>query len=367
VSELISRDQFAVLQAKKELALLPVLAQQVQDAMAFSPALAKFYSTMGPDPSAYASISDIPPIPVAMFKKFDLKTCPDEEITRVLQSSATTTGTPSRIAINKDTSFRQAKALTSILKGFIGGNRRPMLVIDTENVNKADADTLSARGAAIRGISQFGKTIVYAMDEVDGELFLNADRVAQFQQDHAGEEILVSGFTFIIWTRFVTQATDAGLSLSFAGAKIVHSGGWKKLTAQAVTKEIFSKGVSAIFDVAPENVIDFYGMVEQLGVVFLDCEAGHKHAPDFADIIIRDPYTMEENGPGQSGLIEILNVIPTSYPGQAIITEDIGEIVGIDDCPCGRKGKYFEFRTRVERAETRGCGDTFAERRQDTS
>jgi hypothetical protein len=106
-------------------------------------------------------------------------------------------------------------------------------------------------------------------------------------------------------------------------------------------------------------------MVEQLGVLFLDCPSGYKHAPDFADVIMRDPYTMEEVPVGTPGLIQVISALGTSYPSQAILTEDVGEIVGIDDCPCGRKGKYFVFRSRVEKAEIRGCGDTFAERRGD--
>ncbi len=38
--------------------------------------------------------------------------------------------------------------------------------------------------------------------------------------------------------------------------------------------------------------------------------------------------------------------------------------MGVDDCPCGRKGKYFRFTSRIERAEIRGCGDTFAQSRE---
>ncbi len=365
MNDLIAQEQFKILQAEKEKALLPVLAQQIKDNIAFSPQLKKFYTSLGKDPSTYASVADIPPIPVSMFKKFPLKTCPDDQVTRVLNSSATTSGIPSRIYINKETAFRQSKGLIAILKDFIGGSRRPVLVIDTENVNKGDADTLSARGAAIRGISNFGKKLVYVMDEKSGELFLNREKLQGFIDEFKGQEILVSGFTYIIWTRFVKQVQDAGLKLDFPAMKLVHSGGWKKLAAQAVTKDVFSKTLAGIFHTEPKNIVDFYGMVEQLGVVFLDCEAGHKHAPDFAEIIIRDPYTMKEQPPGKPGLIEIASIIPSSYPGQAIITEDVGEIVGVDDCPCGRKGKYFVFKSRVERAETRGCGDTFAERRKD--
>ena len=103
-------------------------------------------------------------------------------------------------------------------------------------------------------------------------------------------------------------------------------------------------------------------MVEQLGVVFIDCKHGNKHVPDFADIIIRDFYSMEEVPIGSEGLIECLSILPSSYPGQALLTEDVGKILGIDSCSCGRKGKYFAFVARAEKAEIRGCGDTFAER-----
>jgi len=104
-------------------------------------------------------------------------------------------------------------------------------------------------------------------------------------------------------------------------------------------------------------------MVEQVGVIFPDCEEGRKHVPDFAEVIIRNPLTMEEERDGDPGLIEIMSILPNSYPGEAILTEDQGRIIGIDDCSCGRKGKSFEFLSRVEKAELRGCGDTFAERR----
>ncbi len=365
MNDLISRAQFKVTQAEKEAILLPVLVAQLREAVAFSPALKKYYSSFHDDIATIAAIRDIPPIPVSMFKQFDLKTCPDDQVVRVLNSSATTTGRPSKIFINKETSFRQSKALVSILKDFVGGARRPVLVIDTENINKAGADTLTARGAAIRGISNFGSKLTYLMDEHDGELFINKERLAGFVKENTGKEILVSGFTYIIWTRFVKQANDLGVKLDFPAMKLVHSGGWKKLASQSVTKDVFSTTLARLFNTKPENIIDFYGMVEQLGIVFLDCEAGFKHAPDFADVVIVDPFSMQECPPGIPGLIEIASTIPSSYPGQAIITEDVGEVIGVDDCPCGRKGKYFVFRARVERAETRGCGDTFAERRKD--
>ena len=40
-----------------------------------------------------------------------------------------------------------------------------------------------------------------------------------------------------------------------------------------------------------------------------------------------------------------------------VLTEDLGEIVGEDDCKCGLKGKYFLVHGRTKKAEIRGCGN----------
>ena len=45
--------------------------------------------------------------------------------------------------------------------------------------------------------------------------------------------------------------------------------------------------------------------------------------------------------------------------GHSLLTEDLGVLLGEDDCPCGRKGKYFKVTGRVPRAEVRGCSDTY--------
>ena len=57
------------------------------------------------------------------------------------------------------------------------------------------------------------------------------------------------------------------------------------------------------------------------------------------------------------GLIQTLSLLPVSYPGQSILTEDIGVIHGIDNCKCGKLGKYFSVLGRVPDSELRGCSD----------
>ena len=61
----------------------------------------------------------------------------------------------------------------------------------------------------------------------------------------------------------------------------------------------------------------------------------------------------------ETGLVQLSSLLPFSYPGHVILSEDTGEIMGEDDCLCGRLGKYFKIYGRVMDAEIRGCSDTY--------
>ena len=92
----------------------------------------------------------------------------------------------------------------------------------------------------------------------------------------------------------------------------------------------------------------------------MECEQGVLHASIYSDVIVRDPVTFSSLGSGRVGLLQLVSLLPTSYPGHSILTEDMGEILGVDDCPCGRKGRYFRVLGRAKNAEVRGCSDVHA-------
>ena len=77
----------------------------------------------------------------------------------------------------------------------------------------------------------------------------------------------------------------------------------------------------------------------------------------FSDILIRDKH-FNVLGNGKKGLIQLFSLLPTSYPGHSILTEDIGEIINEDGCKCGTKGKCFLVHGRAAKSEIRGCSDT---------
>lgn len=107
------------------------------------------------------------------------------------------------------------------------------------------------------------------------------------------------------------------------------------------------------------DIHDYYGMVEQTGSVYMQCECGHLYASIFSDVIMRHMKDFSVCDVGEKGVIQAISVLPESYPGHSILTEDEGILLGEDDCPCGRKGKYFKVIGRIKNAEVRGCSDTY--------
>jgi hypothetical protein len=378
INVLIGNEQYRLSQKEKEDLLVTILMDQVEKSKNSNEHIKSMLNKL--DICKINSEIDVPYIPVQMFKKFDLATVERSEIIRVLKSSSTTGQNPSKVPLDNITASRQTKALSSTLRSYLGKKRRPFLVIDTSSVNQRGMD-LTARGAAIRGLSTFAKNITYVLKEKDNnnELELDMDTLVEFCEKNQGKDIFVFGFTFMIWTKFVEEierrrkdlleknvreknCRDIKEFMNFSSVKIFHSGGWKKLKDKMVSEDYFSKKTAELFNIEPSNIHNFYGMAEQTGVIFIDCEEGKKHVPDFSDIIIRDPLTMEEVNVAETGLIEVLSVLGNSYYSQGLLTEDMGEYCGVDDCPCGRKGKYFVFKKRVEKTEIRGCGDTFADK-----
>lgn len=360
LNDLLQQPAYALPDDEKKQVLLLIIRDQLEGAIKNNHHLASLFSKLHLSPEGIGRLEDVPPIPVQMFKYFDLRTCPEDQIAKVLRSSGTTTGITSRVPLSKNTTMNQVKALKAILKEYLGEKRRIFLVIDHEGINDPILE-FSARTAGVRGLSIYAKKVFYLMREEDGKLVLNLPVIEELLSRYQDEAVYVFGFTYIIWSTFYNQIKEKGIRFNFRDVKIFHSGGWKKLKTGQVSKEYFSDEIARIFGTTRENVLDFYGMAEQTGIIFVDCEYGHKHVPNFAQVIIRDPYTLEPCGNNEVGMIEVMSVLSDSYYCQAVLTEDMGYRVGVDDCPCGRKGVYFRFQSRIEKVEVRGCGDTFRE------
>ena len=259
--------------------------------------------------------------------------------------------------LDSPTARRMTKGTVIIVRDFIGSARRPYLVVDTPDSQGA-ASALGARGAAIQGLQPFASETTYCLSLNDqGELTLDRDKLKEFAKDRQDTELLVYGFTFILWNHLVKPLMAEGICLNLPKARILHSGGWKRLQDQAVEKTVFNEQLARVFGCSPDRIIDFYGMVESVGVIYPDCPEGNKHAPGFGDVIVRDPLTLEPVAAGEDGIVQVCSVLPTSFPGNLLLTEDVAKVIAYDGCPCGRRGISFRFAGRIPKAELRGCGN----------
>lgn len=299
---------------------------------------------------------ELPFLPVRLFKEFELRSVPKEDVVKTMTSSGTTGQQKSKIFLDRSTSANQTKCLTKIVSAFLGNKRVPMLILDTSAV-VTDRRMFSARGAGILGFSMFGSKRCYALNE---EMELDVKGMKTFLDAHKGETIFMFGFTFMIWQHFYKKLKESGYHPDLSNGVLIHGGGWKKLVNEQVSPAEFKQSLNDVCGIPVENVHDYYGMVEQTGSIYMECECGHLHTSVFSDVIIRRPKDFSVADIGEKGLIEVVSVLPESYPGHILLTEDEGYIEGEDDCPCGRKGKYFKILGRIKNAEIRGCSDTYA-------
>ena len=300
-------------------------------------------------------IEKIPYLPVRLFKSQMIKSIPNTEIFKTLTSSGTTGQQLSRIVLDKETSMLQVRALASIITSYLGNKRLPMIIIDTD-VTIKNHSSLNARGAGLIGLSNFGRDHLFALDE---NMNLKTDELLKYVEKYKNESIFIFGFTFMVWQYFYKKLKEINSNLDLSSAILIHSGGWKKLYEESVSNITFKEELYNSFKL--KRIYNFYGMVEQVGSIFMECEEGYLHSPNFAEILIRDFTDWSIQSNGKQGIIQTISVLPKSYPGHSLLTDDLGTIIGIDDCKCGRKGTYFVVNGRIPKVELRGCSDTHAQ------
>ncbi len=352
LDELIQRPQYTVPQPVKEAALLAELTRLGHHHRERCAEYARLAPVMFPDSSEPGSLAELPFLPVALFKERLLSSIPTNETFKVLESSGTTGQTPSRIVLDIETARLQTVALSRVMASVLGADRLPMILVDTPDLIR-DRRQFNARAAGLLGMMNFGRNHVYALDT---ELEPRLPELKEFLRRFGSQPFLIFGFTFLIWTRFYQRLAEAGLDLS--NGILIHSGGWKKLQDQSVSAAAFRAALNQSMRLT--KIYNFYGMIEQVGSVFLEGDDGYLYPPNFADVIVRDPYTYEELPVGETGILEVVSALPRSYPGHCLLTEDLGVVHSVDSSTCGRMGKAFSVLGRIPKAELRGCSDVIA-------
>lgn len=296
-------------------------------------------------------IEDFPMLPVGLFKSNNLISVKKNDIVKKLVSSGTTGNNLSKIYLDKNNAINQTKVLDIIFSKFISKERLPMIIVD-KNPILAERNIFNAKSAAIYGFSIFGKNHLYLLNAKGKIDYVGLNK---FLLKHGKSRFFIFGFTSMIYEQLIKKISTKEKKINFSNGVLLHGGGWKKLEKIKINNVQFKEKLFKRFNI--KKVHNYYGLVEQTGSIFIESpKCGYFHTSIFSDILIRDKnFNILKNN--EKGLIQLISLLPTSYPGHNILTEDIGEILGTDDCKCGLGGKYFIIHGRAKEAEVRGCSD----------
>ena len=344
---------YSLNRADKEKLLSPFLTALSRHHYTHGEPYRKMMDAIGFDIGKDYHYADLMFLPVQLFKMLELRTSQDSEIIKTLTSSGTSGPLKSRIFLDRETAANQTKVLERIVSSFIGTKRMPMIIIDSEDVVN-NRNHLSAGAAAVLGFSLFGSKRLFALNR---KMELNLANLMSFAQEHRKYPVLIFGFTFNVYHHFCKELQKAEGHPDLSNAVLIHGGGWKKLESESVSPVVFRKMLHDVSGI--RRVHDYYGMAEQTGTIHMECEYGHYHTSVYGDVIIRRPRDFSPADPGEEGIIQVLSILPKSYPGHSILTDDTGILLGEDDCACGRLGKYFKITGRIEHAGVKGCSDAY--------
>ena len=284
-----------------------------------------------------------------LFKYHKMQTSISKMEDLVLTSSGTTSKLKSKIYADFETRIGQQKALRKIMvRDIVKQKTRnlPYYVISSEDV----LNQRNAKYAAVKGFSMLSKEISFLLTEqgtINDEIFEKLRRESS--------TVLLFGFTYDVY-RFLKTLDDLPGNLKMSSSRIIllHGGGWKKMEEKSVTNEEFKTFANRILPQV--EVINYYGMIEQPGSIYVECSHGFFHEHEYGTIITRD-NNLEEQENGKDGIVQVISSLPKSYPGHSILTEDVGTIFGEDCCKCGTLGKYFKIRGRLRKTQLKGCSD----------
>ncbi len=282
-------------------------------------------------------------LPVTIFKEIELHSIKKKEIDTIAVSSGTTGNNLSKIYLNKENSINQYRVLNKILSEFLGNKKFDFFFLSEPPIK--DNNEINAKSAGIFGFSSIAKSKTYGIKNNS----IQKEKLDRFLK--IKEKKILFGFTSDIWKFLI----ESDFKYKFNNTILIHGGGWKKLENKKISSVKFDKILKNKFKFS--KIINYYGMIEQTGSIFLECHKCKNFITSiYSDIIIRDEnFNSIFNKPG---LIQLISLLPISYPGHNILTQDIGIINNktCNDCS-SKKGKRFKVLGRVINSDVRGCSN----------
>jgi hypothetical protein len=310
----------------------------------------RFCNARRKTPETVNRSEDIPALPTASFKQFDLTVLPPSNRTTVFHSSGTTEHRPSRHFHSSETLQLYEEGLCEWFKPFV-----------LPDIERANFLVLTPRGAAVphSSLVHMFETVVRRFAERStifaAELSSHAGweldfraierACATFAEDALPVVICGTAFSFV---HLFDYLTDTGQKLSLPkGSRVFETGGYKG-RSRSIPKEELHALIENKLQVPQTHIISEYGMSELSSQAY-DQRAGettHRifRFPPWTRAMIISPETGGEVVDGDVGLVRVMDLANVGSV-MAVQTEDLAV----------RRGLGFELIGRASMAEPRGC------------
>ena len=293
------------------------------------------------------TLSELPFLHIRNFKLFSFAS---SNFSRSVISSATS-GKSSTFIID-DIGLNERNISTKAIgKKFLGDDNSSLVILNDRKQLFKNAVPASLMAAL--SLKYLAKKQIFALNnglDVDSFKYETINRLCS--NDNS---IIIHGLTWQLLEICNNKKIAEILKNLFMHKRLKFStsGGWKNNEAIALTYNRLNELLKITFDLK-SNLFDFYGMTEHPGIIYPLCKMGYRHVPTWSKVLIRDIKSKRVIF-NKEGQIQLLSGLPQGYPGHSILTEDIG-IAFEKQCECGLAGDIFQFKRRLHKAESRGCG-----------
>ncbi len=310
-------------------------------------------------PASVRGWLDVPAVPTAAFKDFEITSLPPAARTQVFYSSGTTEQRPSRhfhhaasLAVY-EASLRPWFAM-HLMPEFHGREETPLrFAVLTPPPESAPNSSLVHMFDVVARVFGTAGPLFLAGVGADGTWLLRwaAALAALREAASAGRPVCLLGTAFS-FVHLLDHLEAAGVHLALpAGSRVLETGGYKG-RSRMVSKAELHASITRRLGVPASHLVCEYGMSELSSQAY-DSVAGVPPAaggrrvfrfPPWARARVVSPETGRDVADGETGLLRVVDLANVRSV-MAIQTEDLAV----------RRGEGFELAGRVPQAAPRGC------------
>lgn len=320
-----------------------------------NPAYRAFCRGRGVTPEAWPGWRGVPPVPATAFKHLSLVSGDPRRVEATFRTSGTTRGGGARGVhhVPSLALYREA-SLPNLRAHLLPGLEPPVRIVSLVPSAQAAPHSSLSRMMAF-ALEAWGDARSTSPADPERGVDVGAAGRALAEASDEGCPVWVAGtaFAFVHWLDAVGRGEVGELRLP-PGSRLMETGGFKGRSREVPRAELYD-GLSRTLGIAPERMVNEYGMTELLSQFYEPVlrpaygggggpEARWHVGPPWVRTQILDPETLGPVPEGTPGLLchhDLANLGSVA----AVLTEDRGVAVG----------PGFRVLGRTPGAEPRGC------------